>query len=149
MSKPLKLKALDAEDLQVISAALQDSLVAIRDIAWVSEEKRFLLVANRFRWETPQDSNGAWSRCHSVLGFAEVGAVRHADMPLAEPDRILGLLAIESEEAEGGGVIVRLRFADGRMIRLEAPRLLCHIEDVGEPWPTRFRPGHPLADTAS
>ena len=145
----LKLKALDKEDLQVISASLQDSLVAIRDIAWVTEEKRFLLVANRFRWEAKPDDNGAWSRCHSVLGFAEVSAVRHANMPLSEPDRILGLLAIESEEAEGGGVIVRLRFADGRMIRLEAPRLLCHIEDVGEPWPTRFRPDHPLADTPS
>lgn len=145
----LKLKALDAEDLQVISAALQDSLVAVRDIAWVPNEKRFVLVANRFRWETPPDAEGAWSRCHSILGFAEVSAVRHADMPLSEPDRILELLAIESEEAEGGGTIIRLRFADGRMIRLEAPRLLCHVEDVGEPWPTRFRPGHPLADTAS
>lgn len=145
----LKLKALDAEDLQVISAALQDSLVAVRDIAWVPNEKRFVLVANRFRWETPPDAEGAWSRCHSILGFAEVSAVRHADMPLSEPDRILELLAIESEEAEGGGTIIRLRFADGRMIRLEAPRLLCHAEDVGEPWPTRFRPGHPLADTAS
>lgn len=145
----LKLKALDKEDLQVISAALQDSLVAIRDIAWVPAEKRFLLVANRFRWEAAPDDNGAWSRSHSILGFAEVAAVRHADMPLSEPDRILGLLAIESEEAEGGGVIVRLRFADGRMIRLEAPRLLCHIEDVGEPWPTRFRPDHPLAGASS
>ncbi|MGE3652375.1 MAG: DUF2948 family protein, partial [Reyranellaceae bacterium] len=83
------------------------------------------------------------------LGFAEVGAVRHADMPLSEPDRILGLLAIEIDDAEGGGVIVRLRFADGRMIRLEALRLLCHLEDVGEPWPTRFRPDHPLADSPS
>jgi hypothetical protein len=145
----LKLKALDAEDLQVISAALQDSLVTVRDIAWIPAEMRFVLVANRFRWEVAPDAGGAWSRCHSVLGFAEVAAVRHADMPLSEPDRILGLLAIESEAVEGGGVIVRLRFADGRMVRLEAPRLLCHIEDVGEPWPTRFRPDHPLADTAS
>lgn len=149
MSQRLKLKALDAEDLQVISAALQDSLVAVRDIAWMAQEKRFALVANRFRWEALPDENGAWSRCHSVLGFAEISAVRHADMPLSEPDRILGLLAIESETAEGGGVIVRLRFADGRMIRLEAPRLLCHIEDVGEPWPTRFRPDHPAASTSS
>lgn len=143
----LKLKALDAEDLQVVSAALQDSLVAVRDIAWMPAEKQFALVANRFRWEAVPDGDGAWSRCHSILGFAEVSAVRHADMPLSEPDRILGLLAIETETAEESGVIVRLRFADGRMIRLEAARLLCHLEDVGEPWPTRFRPDHPLADT--
>jgi hypothetical protein len=143
----LKLKALDAEDLQVVSAALQDSLVAVRDIAWMAGEKQFALVANRFRWEAAPDGTGAWSRCHSILGFAEVSAVRHADMPLAEPDRILGLMAIESETAEEGGIIIRLRFADGRMIRLEAARLLCHLEDVGDPWPTRFRPDHPLADT--
>jgi len=121
----------------------------VGDIALKPAEKQFALVANRFRWEAAPDGNGAWSRCHCILGFAEVSAVRHADMPLGEPDRILGLLAIESETAEEGSVIVRLRFADGRMIRLEAPRLLCHLEDVGEPWPTRFRPDHPLADTAT
>ena len=136
----LKLKALDAEDLQVISAALQDSLVAVRDIAWMPQEKQFALVANRFRWEAAPDGNGAWSRCHSILGFAEVSAVRHADMPLGEPDRMLELLAVAQENDRS----VTLRFAAGRAIRLEIGRLACHLGDVGEPWATPWKPAHPV-----
>ena len=47
----LKLRAEDTEDLAVISACLQDALVAVRDLAYAPEEHSFLFVANRFRWE--------------------------------------------------------------------------------------------------
>ena len=50
MTDKLRLMALDGEDLSVISAAAQDSLVAVRDCAWFKDEKRFVLLVNRFRW---------------------------------------------------------------------------------------------------
>ena len=39
----LKLRAEDADDLSVISACLQDALVAVRDLAYVPEDRNFLL----------------------------------------------------------------------------------------------------------
>ena len=48
---PFKLRAEDADDLKVISACLQDALVAVRDLAFVQTDRTFLMVANRFRWE--------------------------------------------------------------------------------------------------
>ena len=48
---PLKLRAEDADDLAVISACLQDALVAVRDLAFVPQDRTFLMAANRFRWE--------------------------------------------------------------------------------------------------
>jgi hypothetical protein len=51
MEDKLKLSALDADDLSVISAAVQDSLVAVRDCAFFAAESRFVLLLNRFRWE--------------------------------------------------------------------------------------------------
>lgn len=146
MVSKLRLRAFDADDLQVISAAMQDALVAIKDIGWFADEKRLVLVANRFRWEVPADADGAWSRTHSALVFHELGAVRHVDMPLGEPDRILELLSVGAEAVEPEKTTVLLRFAAYRTIRLEAPKLLCHLEDLGEPWPTRWRPEHPGAE---
>ncbi len=53
MADPLKLRGEDEDDLAVISAVLQDALVAVGEMAYFPEEARFVLVANRFRWESP------------------------------------------------------------------------------------------------
>lgn len=136
----LKLSAVDAEDLAVISAAIQDALVAVRDCAWLKDEKRFVLLLNRFRWEADPGVETAHSRTHSALVFNEVTAVRHHDIPAGEPDRMLELLAVVPENDHS----VLLRFAAGRAIRLEIGRLACHLGDVGEPWPTPWKPAHPV-----
>jgi hypothetical protein len=53
---PIKLRARDVDDMQVLSSCLQDALVSVGDIAYLKAEKRFVLVANRFMWENgPQD----------------------------------------------------------------------------------------------
>jgi hypothetical protein len=140
MAGKLKLSALDADDLGVISAAVQDALVAVRDCAYFKDEKRFVLLLNRFQWEADPAVDAAHSRTHSALVFNEVTAVRHHQIPLDEPDRMLELLAVTLEN-DGS---VALRFASGRAIRLEIGRLACHLGDVGEPWPTPWKPAHPV-----
>jgi hypothetical protein len=139
MDGKLKLSALDADDLSVVSAAVQDSLVAVRDCAFFAGEKRFVLLLNRFRWEADATIDTAYWRTHSALVFNAVRAVHHHKIPLQEPDRVLELLAAGLEKSD----LVILRFAAGRAIRLEIDRLACHLGDVGEPWPTPWKPAHP------
>ena len=135
----LKLSALDAGDLEVISAAVQDSLVAVRDCAFFAAENRFVLLLNRFCWEADSTVEVPYWRIHSALVFNEVKVVHHHKIPLQQPDRIIELLSVASEK-EGS---VTLRFAADRAIRLEIARLACHLGDVGEPWPTPWKPAHP------
>jgi hypothetical protein len=135
----LKLSAVDADDLSVISAAVQDSLVPVRDCAFLASEDRFVLLLNRFRWEADATVDTAYWRTHSALVFNQVKAVHHHKIPLEEPDRVLELLAVGLEKS--GSVV--LRFAADRAIRLEIDRLACHLGDVGEPWPTPWKPAHP------
>ena len=139
MDGGLKLSAVDADDLQVISAAVQDSLVAVRDCAFFAAESRFVLLLNRFRWEADATVDTAYWRTHSALVFNAVRAVHQHKIPLHEPDRVLELLAVGLERPE----CVILRFAADRAIRLEIDRLACHLGDVGEPWPTPWKPAHP------
>ena len=139
MDGKLKLSALDADDLGVISAAVQDSLVAVRDCAFFADEKRFVLLLNRFRWEADATVETAYWGTHSAMVFNTVQAVHHHRIPLKEPDRVLELLAAGVERP---GLVI-LRFAADRAIRLEIDRLACHLGDVGEPWPTPWKPAHP------
>ena len=144
MSDKLKLTALDADDLGVISAAVQDSLVAVRDCAFFADEKRFVLLLNRFRWEADATVETAYWRTHSAMVFNTVQAVHHHRIPLKEPDRVLELLALVLDYRGDGDRSVTLRFAAGRAIRLEIARLACHLGDVGEPWATPWKPAHPV-----
>ena len=62
---PLRLQALDAEDLALISAHLQDAAVRVGDIAFLKERRRFALVAARFDWEA--ETEGRLERCASAF----------------------------------------------------------------------------------
>ncbi len=172
----LKLRARDPEDLGVISACLQDALVPLADMVFQKSEKRFVLVANRFMWERApeeapevaqdrkvaalaegetqppeddarfEDAEGPgppYSRVNAGLTFDKVRQVRFRGFDARKRDEILSLLDLE---AQPGAVI--LNFAGGAAIRLEVAEILCHLEDLGEPWPTRWRPQHEAADEA-
>lgn len=136
----LKLLARDVEDLSVISAILQDALIPVSEMAYLPEERRFAVVANRFRWErSPAGSRRSGERRLAGLSIGGVTAVQRRGFSLGERDRILVLLAIR--QVEGA---LQLDFAGGASIRLEAAEIVCHLDDLGEPWPTRWQPRHPV-----
>jgi len=142
----LKLRAEDAEDLLVISACLQDALVPVRDLAYIPEERTFLLIANRFRWENgvrPAPGEAGLERTLCGITFSEVTAVSYSGFRRSENGRILSLLAIRAENGK-----VHLEFSGGAAIRLEVACILCHAKDVGEPWPTPWQPRHDLDESA-
>jgi hypothetical protein len=142
----LKLRAEDAEDLAVISACLQDALVAVRDLAYVPEDRAFLFVANRFRWEnglSPAPGEAGFERTLCGITFSEVAAVSYNGFRRSEDGRILSLLAIRP-----GGGAVHLEFSGGATIRLEVARILCLAKDLGEPWPTQWQPRHDVDERA-
>jgi hypothetical protein len=39
---------------------------------------------------------------------------------------------------------IQLDFAGGASIQLETGEILCHLDDLSEPWPTRWQPRHPV-----
>jgi hypothetical protein len=152
----LKLRCEDAEDLVVLSSLLQDALVPLAEVAWLPEERRFVFVAGRFVWEEcldvtlpPEQAKvERYSRCHFGVTFETVTAVKSRGIDLADRGRILELLAIKPEAETENPAAVELLFAGGASIRLEVERLFAHGQDMGEPWPTRWRPRHPDVEAA-
>lgn len=138
---PLKLKAADLGDLTVISAMVQDALAPIGDMAWLPEEGSFVMALNRFRWEAEngerEEGRRPHERVHSGLRFDKVRNVQYRDIDPRDRGRYLELLAIACDE---GNVVIH--FAGGAAIRLEVEALCCALSDLGEPWPTAWKPTH-------
>ena len=160
MVERLKLRAGDEEDISIISACMQDALISSKDLSYLPGENRFVLVAQRFKWENcPEfmrpDLMGmmpceSYERVNSVLVFDDVTGVRLLDVPASDESRILELLALAVEPGEegGDGPSMILFFAGGGAIRLEVRRILCHLEDLGDTWETTRRPSHPVDEGA-
>ncbi len=47
----LKLIGKNQEDLKVISAYSQDSIVTVKDITFLKKNRIFIMIINRFMWE--------------------------------------------------------------------------------------------------
>lgn len=163
MTVPLKLRTEDAEDLDIVSACLQDAIVPLGEMEYVPGEKRFVLVANRFRWENcaetadmpaadpaiPAVADAAFAtgcrtyeRVNCGVAFDGVEAVRRRGIDPRERARMLELLSMRVEANA-----VTLEFAGKAALRLEGARITCRLSDLGDPWPTQWRPRHPGDDT--
>lgn len=154
-SSLVKLRAHDPLDMEVIASWLQDALVPLADVAYLPREKRFVMVANRFMWESARpeaapteeaagdarfaDEGGGptFQRVNCGICFDRVRSVRYRGLDPKNKDHILNLLTIEAEPRA-----VTLVFSGEAAIRLEVSAIACHLEDLGEPWPTRWLPEH-------
>ncbi len=136
--KPLKLLAEDAEDLQVVSAALQDAVGKIGDIRFEQKGRRLTLSFNRYCWEC-----GGGQRVRAALQFGSVERVEARRLRSEAPEAVVELLSVGFEAAEEppGGTAV-LTFAGGGEMRVAVECLDVLMADVSDPWPTRRRPRH-------
>lgn len=138
----MRLRAEDVNDLRVISACVQDALVPVSDIAYLKEDGRFVLVANRFRREAGKGSGRAGERILSGLSFEDVERVQRRGLAAGAVDGFLSLLSVELVRAGEHGATVELRFSGGATVRLTASRLQARLQDMGEGWPTQWAPTH-------
>ena len=138
---PLRLRARDADDLAVLSAALQDAIVPVHDMTFLRRERSFVMAVNRFRWEQPAqlvDGQEFWQRTLCGVRFQGIDSVQSRKLDLHDRARMLELLAITAEE---GGIL--LSFAEDVTLRLAGTGIDVMLEDRGEPWPTPQKPQHP------
>ncbi|MBU0726249.1 MAG: DUF2948 family protein [Alphaproteobacteria bacterium] len=151
--RPLKVRAETAEDMTVMAAYLQDAVVPVEDMAFKPGAEavpgEFVLVAHRFRWEMLglQEKPVAGDRYERVLCGITVQGVYRARLSGIDRQRdredFLNLLTVQAAERDGAAH-VDLIFAGDKAIRLEVARTDIVVEDFGEPWPTIFRPHHPV-----
>jgi len=148
---PLALRALDADDLRVISSLAQDAVFPITEMTWQRRARRFALLINRFRWEdAPEAERRArpFERVQAVLAVEDVLHVTTHGVDLQDRDTVLSLLAVEfTPGADGAGRIILTLAGDGA-VALDVECLEVTLRDVTRPYvaPSRGRPTHPLEE---
>lgn len=138
----LRLAALDAEDLAIISAHMQDAVLLVGDIAFRPRAGQFALVANRFAW----DAQDRRQRRRTGLHFDRVQSVSSQNIRRDDKTAVLSLLAIRFVETEGPAGEVILDFSGGGAIRLGVECLEAQLKDLGPAWEARGQPHHPVAE---
>jgi Protein of unknown function (DUF2948) len=143
----LKLTALDEEDLEVISAHLQDAVMRVGDMTYLPAEKRFAIVLNRFDWENAQASKTeGYQRRRAGVDFGRVLGVRTRNLHRQSDDAILSLLSVgfQVDEPPSGKIILVLA-GDGE-IELNVECIEGRMRDLGPAWPTQNQPEHIFED---
>ncbi len=141
--EPLRLSALDEDDLAVISAHMQDAVIVLSDTSYVKRERRFAMIANRFVWEKNHSRNAAhFERRRTGLHFEGVTAVRSHRISVGAQDAVLSFLSASFEKGEPPGGTVILNFSGGGIIRLEVEFLEAWLRDLGPAWDTPRLPSH-------
>jgi DUF2948 family protein len=142
---PLRLVALDGDDMQVVSAHLQDAVVRTGDIHWRPAEKRVVVALNRFDWESANGNGPEFRRCQSALRFDRVLSCKCRNVACDRSrNEALNLLAVAFSETDAPGGVVTLTFSGGVALRLEVECLEAELADLGPTWGTEICPDHYL-----
>ena len=141
----LKLAAADAEDLQILSARLQDAVGQLKNFTWLPKKRRFAALLNRLQWE-----DGGKTRVRAGLHFDGVLKVQSSNVKLGAGDAVVSLLAVRFEPAGGEdpGGIVEIVVAGGGAIRLTVECIDAELADMTQSWAARGRPDHEVGDGA-
>jgi hypothetical protein len=127
----LKLIALDADDLAVISAHVQDARVQAADIIWRQGEKRLVVGMNRLDWEQTMAGETSPRRLVAALRFDRVLSCKSRNIDLGKAEAPLELLGIEFHPGEAPGGSAVLMFNQGGALRLDVECLECELTDLG------------------
>jgi hypothetical protein len=142
----LKLIALDREDLEIVSAHLQDSVVKIGEVIWRPAENRVVIALNRFDWEAAVADTPSFQRRRAALRFDRVLSCKCRSLDCSAKEQVLNLLAIEFSETNVPGGVVTLAFSGGGALRLEVECLEVEAVDLGPVWQTACCPEHKTID---
>lgn len=144
---PLALIARDADDLQVMSALVQDAIFPASEMRWTVKDRRFAILLNRFRWEDANDAAGGKrgvERVQSVLMVSDVAAMRSQGVPKGDADTVLSLLEVTFRPGEDGTGHVTMTLAGDGVIECQVEALELMLKDVTRPYlaPSRKTPAH-------
>jgi hypothetical protein len=135
----LKLAAADTEDLEILSARLQDAVVKLKNFIWLPKTRRFAAVVNRLQWET-----GGKTRVRAGLHFDGVLKVQSQKVKLGAGEAVVSILALnfKANGDEDPGGVIEIVLAGGGLLRLTVECIDAELADLTGSWAARGTPDH-------
>ena len=141
----LKLIGKNIEDLKTISAYSQDSIVKIKDIVYLKENKIFIVMLSRFMWEDLEKGVFRnYKRIKSVLKFNFIEKVLARNINQQQKNRNLELLAIKSNHNQNNLYDTSLIFSGNNIILLKSEEIDVMLDDQEYFWEVKHSPKHKI-----
>jgi len=139
----LKLIGKNNEDLKTISAYCQDSIVKIRDVLYLKENKIFIILLSRFMWEDVEKGVfRKYKRIKSILKFSNVNTVKSRNINQFQKKRNLELLAIKSSINKKNTYEISLIFSGNGIMLLKSEDIDVMLDDQDFFWEVKKFPRH-------
>ena len=149
----LRLVAQDEADIEVVSALLQDAIIAGSDMYFDAQNACFLIVANRFCWERPALADVNASRGGAVheralcgLRINHVVDVQKRHWPTDWRTAFFNILALKpvAVSQQGDGCVMEFSFSGGPSLRLITEQINLVLGDLDDGRPTNLQPRHDI-----
>ena len=141
----LKLIGNNQEDLKVISAYLQDSVVIVKDIIFLKKNRTFVMIVNRFMWEDVE--KGVFrqnKRIRCAVKFEDVLKVKSKNINQKNKNKALEYLAIEFSSTRNEVCKIKIFFAGDSIITIISETIDVVMHDLGKPWKVKHIPIHKI-----
>ncbi|MFM7085164.1 MAG: DUF2948 family protein [Hyphomicrobium sp.] len=149
----IKLIALDPEDLDVISAHLQDAVITVGEMTYLKTKRRFAAITNRFDWaEALSESHKGsdpYIRRRAALRFEHVLGAQIHGIDLSNKHQTLSVLALRFDASSSPEGYVTIMCAGNASIKLHVECLEAELRDLGAAWAKTKKPEHPHKETGS
>ncbi len=133
------------EDLRVISAYLQDSIVTVKDIVFLKQNRTFVMIVNRFMWEdTEKIDSKKNKRIRCAVKFEEVTKVESININQKNKNKPMECLAMECSTSNDQTYKTMIFFAGNGIITVISETIEVLLQDLGEPWSTKHIPSHKI-----
>ena len=137
--KPIKLRAVDDQDLQVFSQFLYESIILPSEINYESQNQQFALAIERFTWE---NARGERHLLMQVLSILVINYVEKTDIKkILNNTKIKNILSISNID---NNILIMLN--EGEIITLKVKKCFCLLEDIGKPFYPAIIPTYPKND---
>jgi hypothetical protein len=141
----LKLIGKNQEDLKVISAHSQDSIVAVKDMIFLEKNRIFLMMVNRFMWEDIE--KGIYrknKRIRCAIKFEGILKVKSKKINQKNKNKRLECLAIKCNQVLNKNYEIIFFFAGGAAITLISESIEVVMHDLGVSWNVKHIPKHKI-----
>jgi len=141
----LKLLGKNQEDLKIISAYLQDSILIVKDIVFLKQNRIFVMIINRFMWEDIEKGVFRnYKRIKSILKFNFIESVLAKYINQQQKNRNLELLAIKSNYNQNNLYDIKLIFSGNNIILLKSEEINVMLDDQEYFWEVKHSPKHKI-----
>ena len=145
IKRNFKLIGKNKEDLKIISAYVQDSIVIVKDIIFLEKNRIFVMMLNRFMWEDIEKGNfEQGKRVRSAIKFEEVLKVKSKKINQKYKNARLECLAIECREILNNNYEIIFFFSGHGVITLISEAIEVALHDLGKPWNVKHIPKHKI-----